>query len=346
MNRSAPFALVVAVPIALIGWKLWQQDRLLHAPSGGSAVIEGTEVALSARLSARVVELPHPEGTAVKRGDVLVRLDCADTDALVAEAHAKLDAARAQLRAAQAQAQAATGAEGAAKGAARATAAQVGAVSAQRDAASRQAARLDTLADDVTVAARDQTRSGADALTQQASAAAAQADAAAAQARAAHGQATAAAAQADAAAEQVKATEAAVARADLLVAECVITAPRDGWVDALPYDVGELVPAGQTAARLVDVSEVTATFYLPNDELRHAVPGASATVVADAYPDRTFPATLRTVATSAEFTPRNVQTRTDRDRLVFPVELVIANPDGALRPGMPVQIELTSPGGA
>jgi HlyD family secretion protein len=49
---------------------------------------------------------------------------------------------------------------------------------------------------------------------------------------------------------------------------------------------------------------------------------------------------VRTVASRAEFTPRNIQTRTDRDRLVYPVEVAVPNPEGKLRPGMPVQVAL------
>ena len=49
---------------------------------------------------------------------------------------------------------------------------------------------------------------------------------------------------------------------------------------------------------------------------------------------------MRRVGPEAAFTPRNVQTRTDRDRLVYPVEVEAQNPDGRLRPGMPVQVVL------
>jgi len=90
----------------------------------------------------------------------------------------------------------------------------------------------------------------------------------------------------------------------------------------------------------VDMAEGRATLYLPNAELGATHPGAEASVVADAWPDATFKGSVQTVASQAEFTPRNIQTRTDRDRLVFPVEVVIPNPDGRLRPGMPVQVTL------
>ncbi len=332
--------LILAVPLGLIGYRVWQQRELLNAPAGGSGVVEGTEIALSARIAARVLELPLHEGDAVKMGDVLVRFDCADTNASVAEAHARLEAAKAQAVAAHAAADAAARAAAASKGASAVNRAQVGALSTQADAAARQAGRVDAMSGDVTAALLDQSHASADALAHQVQAARAGVDASTNQAQAAAQQATAAAATALAADESVKAGEAAASRVDLLAEECVIKAPRDGLLDALPYDVGELTAPGAVVARLVDLHEVKATFYLPNAELAAATPHRKAGVVADAYPERTYEGTISTVSTAAEFTPRNVQTRTDRDRLVFPVEIVIPNDDGTLRPGMPVQITL------
>ncbi len=73
-------------------------------------------------------------------------------------------------------------------------------------------------------------------------------------------------------------------------------------------------------------------------------PGARAIVAADAFPREAFEGTVRTVAFEAEFTPRNIQTRTDRDRLVYPIEVVVRNRDGKLRAGMPVQVTLPGTG--
>jgi HlyD family secretion protein len=50
------------------------------------------------------------------------------------------------------------------------------------------------------------------------------------------------------------------------------------------------------------------------------------------------------VSVEAEFTPRNIQTRTDRDRLVYPIEVTVVNRDGKLRAGMPVQVSLPGTG--
>jgi HlyD family secretion protein len=67
-------------------------------------------------------------------------------------------------------------------------------------------------------------------------------------------------------------------------------------------------------------------------------------VVADAYPGQRFEGTIRHVSTKAEFTPKNVQTREDRDRLVYGVQVRIQNRDGRLRPGMPVEVSIDGTG--
>ena len=83
------------------------------------------------------------------------------------------------------------------------------------------------------------------------------------------------------------------------------------------------------------------TFYIPNTEVDAAKVGASVTVVADALDEQNFDGVVRRVGLEPEFTPRNVQTRTDRDRLVFPVEVRIPNEQRRLRAGMPVTVTLS-----
>ena len=184
-------------------------------------------------------------------------------------------------------------------------------------------------------------RASAQGLEHQVEAAQASSQVSAAQARAAGGQARAAAAQAEAAESPIRVAETAVARARLLVERVRVLAPRDAVVEDVPFEVGRAGrPRGAVLVRLIDLREVKATFYLPNAELAAVKPGAAAQVVADACPGETFQATVRTVALKAEFTPRNIQTRTDRDRLVYPVEVAIANPDLKLRAGMPVQVTI------
>ncbi len=334
------FVAVVALLGALLAWRLHAQEEAARGPAGGSGEIEGTEVTLSSRVSARVVEQPVKRGESVRKGDLVVRLDCADQEAAVAEVEARLGAARAQAVAAAASVESSRRAREAALAGQLAAKAQAAALAAQRDVARRQAARLEELASDVAASRRDETRAGAEGLAHQARAAEAQASASADQARVAAAAIQGSGAQAAAAEALVRAAEASLRRARLLEGECRVEAPRDGLVDELPHEPGDLVPAGGALARLVDLSEVKATFYLPNAELAAARPGLAATVVADAWPGERFPGVVRAVSAEAAFTPRNIQTRSDRDRLVYPVEVSVANPGGKLRPGMPVQVEL------
>jgi HlyD family secretion protein len=345
MRRVVVVLVVLATVLTvLISLRIWRQARALAAPAGGSGEIEGTAVDLSSKVGARIVEIPVREGQRVKAGDLVVRLDCADPAAMLAEAAARLAAAEAQAVAAGAQINASHSARLAAAAAEQAAQAQAEALAAQSAAAARQAQRLESIPSDVAAATVDQTRSSATGLSRQAEAAKAQAAAQGQQARAAEVGIRAASAQAQAAAAQVRAADAAVSRARILVGECEIRAPRDAEVGDLPHEAGELVSPGATLARLVDLSEVTATFYLPNAEVGAVKPGADAVVVADAWPGEQFQGKVETVALEAEFTPRNIQTRTDRDRLVYPVKVAIQNRDGKLRAGMPVQVTLSGTG--
>jgi HlyD family secretion protein len=345
MRRVVVVLVVFTVVLAsLIALRLWTQARALAAPSGGSGEIEGTTVDLSSRVAARILEQRVREGDRVKKGELLIALDCSDPAAQLAEAEARLAAAKAQATAASAQISSSERSRLAAAAAQDAAKAQAEALEAQRAVAERQAKRLEGLTADVAASTIDQTQGSATGLAHQTLAAKAQAAASAAQVRAAEVGVHAASAQAEAALAQVRAAAASVERSRLLVAECEIRAPRDAEVSELPHEAGELVASGTVLARLVDLSEVKATFYLPNAEVSAVKPGARATVVADAWPGETFEGRVRTVALEAEFTPRNIQTRSDRDRLVYPVEVIVENRGGKLRAGMPVQVTLPGTG--
>jgi HlyD family secretion protein len=337
---SIGFVVAVVVLGGLLVAKAIAQRVAEMGPAKGSGVVEGTTLRLASRVGGRVASVEVREGQEVAEGDLLVRLDCIEARATLAEVEARVGAAKEQAHAAVEGAEAARSAAGAASAQARAASAQVRAVDAQGQAAGRQADRLNNVLDDVSASMRDQARAQADGLIAQAEAAEASRRAGQAQARAASGQANAASAQAAAAELQATAAAAALDKARLAVAECEVVAPRDGIVELLPFEVGELVGPGMPLVTLVDVREAIASFYLPNADLAAARPGGTAEVRADAWPDRVFTGRVATVASHAEFTPRNIQTRTDRDRLVYRVEVDVDNEDGALRPGMPVEVTL------
>ncbi len=343
MKRVVIAVVVLAVALAgLIGWKIYSQNQALLGPAGGSGVVESEGIDVSSRLGARISSIEVEEGAHVERGAVIATLECDEPTARLNEAQARLRAAQAQAEAGRAQAEAARRSSSAAHAAATATRAQLEVLGTQQGVAEREAQRVESMGEHISASRADQARAQAEGLEAQNRVARAQGTANARQASASEAQAQAAEAQAIAAEQSAAAIEAMVRSAELAVAECRIVAPRDGIVERIYFDPGELVMPGSTVARVIDSRFVRATFYLPNAELGHARVGMHAVVAADAYPDRTFQGEVRRIGMEAEFTPRNVQTRTDRDRLVYPVEVRIPNTQGSLRAGMPVQVTLQS----
>jgi HlyD family secretion protein len=334
---------LVVVTLLLTGtiaWKIHAQEEAESGPPQGSGVIEGEAVDVSSRLSERIAEIEVGEGDTIDAGEIVLVLECDEPRAHLAEAEARLAATRAQATGAGAHATAAVSQSRAARASITASGASIAALEAQMAIAEREAERIEAMGEHASVSQRDRARSAATRLEAEARAARASRSAAARQAGAARANASAAEAQAESATQQILAMEAVVQAARVAVEECNIRAPRAGTVERVYYERGELVMPGSVVARIVDPAFVRATFYLPNRDVDEAAVGASARVEADAYPDRSFEATVRRVGLEAEFTPRNIQTRTDRDRLVFPVEVRIPNDDGLLRSGMPVTVTL------
>lgn len=350
------FVILVAAISTALYLRLRKQAEEAARPSGGSATVEGTEVDIVVRIPDRILRIAAEEGDSVEAGAVLVELECKEPRAALAQAEAAVAAGEAGAAATRVGVDIARNAvdtadrqHDAASAVAKATRSQRKALQVQKDAASRAAKRIETVlsAGGSTEQQLDQAQSQAAGIGKQMAAVEASALAADAQARVvASGRGTAelqvklGEAQVTAAEKQVDTAKAAVERAKVAVAECTLTAPRAGVVLTRSYEPGEAVNPGARVLTLVDISEVEATFFLPNAELGAAAPGRAVEVVADAFPDRVFAGEIRRVGTEAEFTPRNVQTREDRDRLVYAIEVAIPNADAALRPGMPVEVRI------
>lgn len=356
------FIVLVAALATVLYLRLRAQEREGERPSRGSATVEGIEVDAVARLPAPILAMHAEAGDRVAAGALLVELDCREFAAGLAQAEAGANAARDAVASAtvgiaiaQSGVAVAAAQSAAARAAASASRSQRGALVVQKGAAERAASRVRTLAQTGGASEQDVDRSRTEALalTRQLETIGASALASEKQAEAVGEGETAAAlrleaakAQLAAAEHQVKGAEAARDRAALTVEACRITAPRAGVVTARNFEPGEVVLPGSRVLTLVDLAEVRATFYLPNAELAAARPGRAVTVLADALPGVTFAGAIRRVGAEAEFTPRNVQTRDDRDRLVYAVEVAIPNPEEKLRPGMPVEIEIPGTGRA
>jgi len=137
---------------------------------------------------------------------------------------------------------------------------------------------------------------------------------------------------------QVAAAQAAVAFMDDQIARLTITAPSDGVILVRSVQPREAALAGGPLLTLGDLSHLTLTVYLPEDQYGVVRIGDRAQVTVDSFPGRSFTGTVQTIADQIEFTPRNVQTPDSRRTTVFAVKLAVDNPDLQLKPGMPADV--------
>ena len=139
---------------------------------------------------------------------------------------------------------------------------------------------------------------------------------------------------------QVKIAQAALDALRVQVDKFVLQAPISGLVLERPVHVGEVALPGSPLMTLADLDRLTLIVYVPEDQLGQVQVGQSVTVSVDAYADRTFKGTVAFIASQAEFTPKNVQTREERVSMVFAIKVQLPNPDHALKPGMPADAVL------
>ncbi|MFN8556794.1 MAG: efflux RND transporter periplasmic adaptor subunit [Dehalococcoidia bacterium] len=115
-----------------------------------------------------------------------------------------------------------------------------------------------------------------------------------------------------------------------------LLSPMAGIVLRVPARVGELAAPGRVLVTVGRLDRLKMTIYVREADLGRVAVGQRLTITADPFPGQSFEGTVTSINQRAEFTPRNVQTRTDRLNLVFGVQATVDNPDGALKPGMPV----------
>jgi len=122
--------------------------------------------------------------------------------------------------------------------------------------------------------------------------------------------------------EAQAAIEAAIAEADRLRVEIndgILVAPRRGRVQYRMAEQGEVLPPGGRVLDMIDLTDVYMLFYLPEEQAGKATIGAEARLIFDALPDVVIPATVYFVAAEAQFTPKAVETHTERQKLAFQV---------------------------
>jgi len=121
---------------------------------------------------------------------------------------------------------------------------------------------------------------------------------------------------------------------------CDIKAPLDGEVLYRHAEAGELAVPGSKIFTLADLSAVWAYVYVPQEKMSALNVGEKVAAVVPELGTRRFTGVISVINDKAEFTPKNVQTRKERTRLVFGVKITFQNQDMALKPGMTIETAL------
>jgi len=316
MKMNWKTALVAGLVLAAaagggIGWQLWHDQGLGDGFTSGNGRIEATEISVATKLAGRVKDILVAEGQFVKAGQPLAHMEIESLQAQREEALARLQQAQESVSGAELQVALRQSDHQAAL-----------AVVAQReselDAAQRRLPRSEKLAKEGFFSGQllDDDRARVRSLQAALSAARAQAHAAQAGIAAARTQVTGAQAN-------VKALEATLERIDVELADSELKAPRDGRVQFLVARTGEVVGAGGRVLNLIDLSDVYMTFFLPETVAGRVALGSEVRIVLDAAPQYVIPAKVSFVASAAQFTPKTVETESERQKLMFRVRAQI-----------------------
>jgi len=289
-----------------------------------SGIIEATEVTVSARAAGSIVRLYVHEGDRVSVGDTLLAVDDSDLQLQARQLEAGVEVARAgyELAAHGARREDIASAEEAVHQA------QINLESARQD--------RDRFADlygthSVTEKVYEDAKTRYDLAERQLNTAqlnyrklqsgSRSEDIAAAQARL----------------EQAEAQLAAVQKK---ISDAHLLAPVDGVVTDRAVDVGEFVNIGSNTLTIARIDPMKLKIYVPENELGKVKLGQAADLTIDTYADRHYQGKVTYISPTAEFTPKNVQTKDDRVKLVFEVEIEVDNPNGDLKSGITADARL------
>jgi HlyD family secretion protein len=327
-SRLGKGALALGV-LLVLGLAYAYGGRLLGPGNGRAAVsvtgtIEAIQVDVSAKIAGRIVARPVNEGDRVQTGQLLVRLDDAEQAAEARRQEAAVRTAEATVSdlVAGARTEELEDARAALQSAA-----------ATREWTERDYRRAESLFRQALIAAQEVDRA------RQAY------EVAVAQEKSARQkllllQAGSRPDQIEAARGQLAQARNALDMARTRLKEMTIFSAVDGVVLHKNLEVGEMATPGVPILTLMKPSEIWVRAYVPEEEIGRIKVGDPARIAVDAYPARRFAGRISEIASEAEFTPRNVQTKKERVNLVFRIKIAVDNPEGILKPGMPADADI------
>ncbi|MDD2161674.1 MULTISPECIES: HlyD family secretion protein [Pseudomonas] len=297
--------------VAIIAGLLWYTLRPTGLGDGfasGNGRIEATDVDVASKLPGRIASIDVEEGQFIQPGQIIARMDTQVLEAQLAQAQAQMRQAQNSQLTARAQVRLRESEKVTAEAIVRQRQAEVSAAQKRHGRSAilvkRNAMAQQQLDDDL---ARLQST--------QAALAAAQSQVISAEAGIAAAQSQVIEAQ-----SAVEATQASVARLQIDIEDSQLKAPRGGRVQYRIAEPGEVIGAGGKVLNLVDLSDVYMTFFLPEQQAGRVALGAEVRLVIDAIPQFVIPAKVSYVASVAQFTPKTVETASEREKLMFRVK--------------------------
>ncbi|MFA3783579.1 HlyD family secretion protein [Melioribacteraceae bacterium 4301-Me] len=322
MNLKTILAILFSI-LTLIGCGNKNGQSIIEA----SGNIEATNVTVSSQVTGKIISILKDEGDKVNAGDTVLIIDHEALEYQLTQAKALADAARAQLDLLK---------EGARKE-----------DIAQAEQAVKQAQT------NFDVAKKDKERM--ENLFQQQSITGKQLEDANAKYKLALAQLTSAEENLKklknfARPEDIKQAEAnlkrqlaAVSLLEKQIRDSYVQSPINGIIVKKYFEAGETVTMLSSLFKVSDLSTVKLTIYIPENELGKIKLGQHADVYSDTYPNKKYAGTIVFISPEAEFTPKNIQTKDERTKLVFAVKIEIKNPELELKAGMPADAVIKAP---
>jgi HlyD family secretion protein len=286
MRAPLVFGFLAAAALVGGGYVYWSHQIASRVPTGfanANGRIEVQRVDIAAKLAGRVAEIRVNEGDSVEKDSEIASLDTAELKAQLAAAKASVQRAIASIGRAEA------------------------------DIAIREAEHNLSVVEMRRASELEQRSAGTKAELERRTAQHLVSQAQIVGARAALSDAQAA----------KEAAEAQVAQIEAMLADMVLRTPVRGRVEYKLVQPGEVVGPGGRLVTILDLTDVYMTIFLPTGEAGRVALWSEARIVLDAIPNYVIPATVSFVAAEAQFTPKTVETASEREKLMYRVKLSI-----------------------
>ncbi|MBN3864841.1 HlyD family efflux transporter periplasmic adaptor subunit [Pseudomonas frederiksbergensis] len=300
-SRSSLFFvfLLGALLLTAGGFGYWRStvNRLPEGLYVGNGRLEATEVQIASKTPGRLAEVLVNEGDKVTQGQLLARMDTRTLEAQRNQAEAEVIRVRENLSAAQANVKLRQSEQLLAQQELKRSQALFNRGFASGQIIDQQQSRFDT----------------------------------------ANAAVTAARAQVSAVGAAIGAAQAQVAQLTSEIDDSSLRAPIDGIIQLRMAEPGEVLGAGGRVLLLIDPNDQYMNLYLAASVAGRLAVGDEARILLDALPDQPLPAKISFVAAKSQFTPKEVETRDERQKLVFRVKLHLTHPSAVpqAKPGMP-----------